>query len=114
MHDRGAELIDLARIGFSSEVLPRGLVSFSDLVAIQEIARMLNQPWEETVMDGQLLAAPLFQIDEQGPYHLLDGLYGLFRLAIPLGITPGRMSENRSSRSSLSGHRLKRSDKDDS
>ena len=66
---------------------------------------MLNQPGEETVMDGQLLAAPLFQIDEQGPYHLLDGLYGLFRLAISLGITPGSVSENRSSRPSLLGNR---------
>ena len=56
-------------------------------------------------MDGQLLTAPLFQIDEQGPYHLLDGLYGLSRLAIPLGITPGSVSENHSSRPSLLGNR---------
>jgi hypothetical protein len=42
VHDWGAEGIHLTGVGFSGEILPRGLVSLADLVSVQKVAGMFH------------------------------------------------------------------------
>ena len=94
MHDGGAELVYLARIGLPGEVLICSLVSFANLEPIEKVACVLKEPREEIVMHRQLFTAPLFQVKEQGPHYLLYRLHGLLRLAIPFGVAACGMGEN--------------------
>ena len=65
---------------------------------------MLKQPWEEVVMDGQFFSASLLNIDEESSNHLSKGLDHFLRLAIPLGVTAGCMSQHGSRSSPLFGN----------
>ena len=51
VHHGGPEVVDFPCVGFSGEILPRGVVPFADLEPIQQVAGVLQQPWEEGVMD---------------------------------------------------------------
>ena len=95
VHDWGSEGVDLARVGLPGEVLPGCLVAFADLEAIQKVARMFNQLWEETDVDREFFAASLFQVNEQSSHNLLDGLHGLLGLPVSLGITTRSMRKDR-------------------
>ena len=61
MHDRGPERVDLARVRLLFDKLPRCPITFPDLVLVEEITRVLNQPGEEVVVNGQLFPAPFVQ-----------------------------------------------------
>ena len=89
MHDGGAELVYLARIGLPGGISIGSLVSLANLISVHEVAGMFHWPREKAVVDRQLLTASLFEIDEQGSQYFLNGLYCLLSLSVPFGIASG-------------------------
>ena len=64
MHHRGAEGVDFTSVGLPLDKLPGCQVSLPDMKPVKEIARVLNQPWVEVVMDLQLFPASVLEIQE--------------------------------------------------
>ena len=65
MHHWGSEAIDLSRVGFAFDALPGGSISLSNLVPVQQVARVLKEPWEEVVSDRQFFSASLLEINQE-------------------------------------------------
>ena len=50
MHHWGAKWENIARIGLPGEVLPGSLIPFANLVSVEKVAGVLQQPRDRTVV----------------------------------------------------------------